>query len=458
MQTVQASLWRILKGLIFLLFSLILLQGGWGQVSYAVAKRVEGKENPSRVLLVRNFKWASGGMGLPGIMGEITIENTGRFSYEELQVEAEFYTVTDVPLGSLRATIKDTIAPGETKTYRNLNFGIMHSPLEKTVIRVATAKTVSAGVGAYISPSEMVFVKDWEWAGGQYGTEGILKSITLENRGGEDLKNIEILVEYLGGNIKRSYTRGLIQSVLPAKSTKTFEGVNVGFRHPEANKAIITVIDAEPAVTKERIVRRIVRKILRRTGEERVEQAKDVASETPTGERKKRIIEKRTQAEEVTPVELSERRRRIEEKKKQLEVAEEATPQEEMVEKRLPEPGEPKGEEYIEVEEEVIEETPVPDQDIIVKNFKIRNTVPYSIGYIDELTLENVSTITYHRVELTVDFYSRTDNRPLSSAKVTIPDILPPNSAKTFKNVKIGFLNLSPEVVVIRVAGASALK
>jgi hypothetical protein len=447
---------RKLNWLISLLFSFVLLQAFGVPVSFAVAKRVEKKESPSRVLLVRNFKWASGGMGVPGILREITIENTGRFSYEELQVEAEFYTVADVPLGSLRSTIRDVIAPGEIKTYKNLNFGIMHSPLEKTVLRVATAKTVSTGVGAYLSPSEMVFVKGWEWAGGLYGTEGILKSITLENRGGEALKNIEILVEYLGGNIKRSYTRGIIQGVLPANSTKTFEGVNVGFRHPEANKAVITVIDAEPAVVKEKTVRRIVRKILRKTGEEPVEQAKEAAPETPTGERRRRIIEKRAQTERTTSNAPSEE---IAGGKEQPKVAEEVSPQGEMVEKGLSRPGESRGEEYIEVEEEeVVEETPVPDQDIIVKKFRIRNTVPYSIGYIDELTLENVSTVTYRMIELTVDFYSRTDNRPLSSAKVTIPDVLPPNSSKTFKNVRIGFLNLSPEVVVIRVAGASVLR
>jgi len=481
--------------LVFLAVQLLAL-AQFADPSHAIAKKTRRKENPKSVLKVASFKWGQAGMGIPAILREIKIENTGKRSYRSLRIEAEFYTRTDVPQGSLRTVIEDVIAPGETKTYKNLRFGIMNSPLGKSVVRVVGADVVETSEEAEIDPGRMVVVKDWEWTGARYTTEGILKHITLDNTSNENLKNIEIQVEYRNGRVTKGYTRAIIHGVLPSKTTKTFEGINVGFRHPDANKAVISVIGAQPAVIKKK-VRRVARKriLLGEGGEVLAEE--ENGEQTKTSERRRRILAKRYKAqieavleehrkESETPsgvkaraakeTSTSLRRKRLESKGEALGSQDETAQSESGGKKGIASaPSPPRSAQsqekgaiasvpsrenaigYIDIEEEVVEEESVPDQDIVVKGFVMGSSIPSSIGYIKELTLENVSTITYRKIELMVDIYSRTDNRPLSSSKVVIPDILPPKTEKRFQNVKIGFLNLAPENVVIRVVSAKVV-
>ncbi len=419
----------------------------------ARAKKKLKEETPKRALKIRDYKWGGGGSGRPGILKEITIENTGKLAYETIQIEAEFYTMDDRPQGSLRTTIREVLEPGVTKTFYNLSFGIMHSPLEKTTLRVASAKTSTTGPGSMPNPGELVKVVEWKWAGGLYGTEGILEAITLNNTSEKTLKNIELAVEYWAGNIKKGYTRVFIQDIISPKGTKTFHGVNVGFRHPEATKAVISVIGVDEAkVKKKEIVRKLVRRkktkqkgVAVGEGERPAWEEPDLGEESPTARRKRLIIQKRTREQTGPAAPPSVARA-------PGEIAKGA-----MAQGRSLEP-EDEGEEYIEVEEIEVIENPIPDQDIIVRSFVMGNTIPYTIGYLDRLTLENISTITYKRIAITIDFYSRSDNRPLASSRIVIPEVIPPNSKKTFKKVMVGFLSIKPEVVVIRVEGASVVR
>src|SRR3990172_8130635 len=203
--------------------------------------------SPEKEIVVKDYKWGSGGSGTVGIIKEITLENKGKTAYKDIDIEVDLYTASDVPLGSLRSTIHEELPGGSQKTFYNVNLGFMHSALQKSMVRVVGAKPVDT-LG---QPKDLIAVKKWEWSGGLYSTEGILKEITLENKSGTNYKNIEIQLDYFsGGGTKLGPSRAVIHDVLPAKSERTFYGINVGFRHPEANKTLVTVLDAERAPVK----------------------------------------------------------------------------------------------------------------------------------------------------------------------------------------------------------------
>ena len=156
-------------------------------------------------------------------MSEISIENRGENDYEDLAVEVDFYTANDIPLGSLRTTIKEILPAKSEKTFYNLNFGIMHSELKNSVARVVNAELIEKG--SPTQAKDLILVKNWEWSGGQYGTEGILKEITLDNRSSEAWKDIEINVNFLGTKggklgVRGFTSRAVIHDVIPPRSER----------------------------------------------------------------------------------------------------------------------------------------------------------------------------------------------------------------------------------------------
>jgi hypothetical protein len=228
----------------------MLLSATYAQIGLAKSK---DQESPRRVIQVKDYKWNSGGMGRPGIIDEITLENIGNNDYENIEIEANFYTQNDIPLGSLRSTINDVLQSGTTtfkiSTWNNaLDF--------KTIVNVVGAEMLEKGTPG--QPKDVIVVKNWQWSGGQYGTEGILKEITLDNTGKNNYSNIKIEVQYLGvpgpeTGTKGYTSRAVIHDILPAKNTRTYKGINVGFRHPDAKEVLITVIDAEQISVKKQI-------------------------------------------------------------------------------------------------------------------------------------------------------------------------------------------------------------
>ena len=250
---IKAKLTRLTYCLAPSLFLTILLSTTYCLVGFAKSKSKD-QESPKRAIQVKDYKWASGGMGRPGIISEITLENIGDNDYENIEIEANFYTENDIPLGSLRSTINDVLQSGTTKTFKNINFGLMHSELEKTVVNVVNAEMLEKGIPG--QPKDVIVVKNWQWSGGRYGTEGILKDITLDNSSRNNYSNIEIEVQYLGvpgpeTGTKGYTSRAVIHDILPAKNTRTFKGINVGFRHPDAKDVVITVIHADKISAKE---------------------------------------------------------------------------------------------------------------------------------------------------------------------------------------------------------------
>ncbi len=427
-------------------------------------------ESPKRAIAVKDYKWASGGMGRPAIMKEITLENRGKYDYENIAIEVDLYTTNDIPLGSLRTTIHDVLPAGSEKTFYNLNFGMMHAELKNTVARVANADMIEKGTP--FQAKDLVQVKNWEWSGGQYGTEGILKEITLVNRSDKNWKDMKIRIDYLGipgakVGIRGFTSRAVIHDILPARSERTYRDINVGFRHPDAKSVDISVMNAKPITEKETKI-----KLAKKEGKKARKKKKK--KQTATGE---------APGEETGTIPESQKELSLSERYKQKLAKEQGIPAEgteagaepgdlamsgeaggeeaPSVKESITAPGEEAAEtqtaeddsEYDE-EYEYEEETPLPEEDIVVDNFVWGGGVTGTIGRINEITLRNISGISYTKIELKIEFYSFKEETPMYSNRATIFDVLPANSTKTFKDIKAGYLNAIPQEVRIVVLTA----
>ena len=441
----------------------------------AEAAKKKKPESAKRVIVVKDYKWSSGGMGRPAIMSEITLENLGENDYKDISIEVDFYTTNDIPLGSLRTTIKEILPSKSEKTFYNLKFGIMHSELKNSVARIAGAELIEKG--SPTQAKDLILVKNWEWTGGQYGTEGILKEITLDNRSGEAWKDIKIRVDFLGtkgGKVGvRGFTsRAVIHDIIAPRSEATFKNINVGFRHPDAREVSISVMSAIPISDKEL----------------KIKQAKKEGKVAKKKKKKKKVT---AEGEEGTfdyesgydesgeKLSLSEKyKRKIgQEQGTTTTPSDSSTTSGDQV--ALTDPGEstqgsnpvketitaPKDDQETtaqvddsdeeEYEYEYEEEVPLPTEDIIIEDFKFAGGgVPQTMGRIREITLRNISEITYTKIDLKIDFFSFKEESPMFSNRATIVDVLPAKSKKTFKNVDAGFLNAIPQEVRIQVLDA----
>lgn len=218
------------------LFTLLLLQVVFlCSPSTSRAQKAEDVEVGKHVIVVKDYKWASAGMGRPAIMKEITLQNKGKSDFQNIDIEVDLYTHNDIPLGSLRTTIKDILPAGTEKTFYNVNFGIMSAELQNSIARVANAELIEKGTPS--QAKDLILVKSWEWSGGQYGTEGILKQITLVNKSSESWKDIKIRVDYLGiagpkVGIRGFTSRAVIHDVLPPPRRKDLPRYQHGIPAP----------------------------------------------------------------------------------------------------------------------------------------------------------------------------------------------------------------------------------
>jgi hypothetical protein len=100
-----------------------------------------------------------------------------------------------------------------------------------------------------MKPSDLILVKNWVWAA-NFGASGLLREITLENKGSQDVRDLRIKVGYLGTAREKEGYWGptsifVIQDLLPANSEKTFKNINIGFRHPDGIRENMSVLSAK---------------------------------------------------------------------------------------------------------------------------------------------------------------------------------------------------------------------
>jgi len=414
-----------------------------------------------RAIVIEDYTWGASTMGSQAILRDITLKNTSLQEFENIDIEIELFTINSIPQGSLRGTIHDVLPAGATKTFEKLKFGLMHSDLQRSIARVVRADLIHSGTPN--QPSDLILVTNWEWQGGQYGTEGILKEITLENRSDENYKDIKIRINDLGvrGSSKvgvEGYTSNVvIHDILPAKSSSTYKNVNVGFRHPDATSSHIYVLDANQLSNKE--LRYIIKKETKEGNYETAKKVEITLEDEP--ERRLSIAERYRQKLDETDVnfntdvadselddspgvvvpsdtitdEVKTSTDTVATRSEQTEFD-----QEDMLKNKPSDEINPK---EIEIGYVTDDEVALPKQDIIVTDFKWGSGVPGSQGVLKEIRLKNQSGIAYSKIELLVEFVSST-GVPLASNKVKIIDVLPPHSSKTFEDINLGLIVVLP--------------
>ncbi len=349
-------------------------------------KNSYGKTVSADEIVVKDYTWSSSSVGSRGILKDITLINKSNKTFKNIDIVIDLYSRNDVPLGSVTSTVEGTLSPGEEKTFKRIKFGLMHADVQKSVARVARAEIVKTT--SDILPEELILVKGWKWLGNQFGTEGILKEITIENTSNKDYKNIKLsIVNNLGRKTdtsgrERHVTSVVIRDALLANSTSTYTNVNVGFIHPDSKSFNIYVSDAEKITEKE--VRYMVQ-------EKRKKDKYEITAREQSGDTYK-------------------------------------------------------DEDYVAGDDEIA----IPKYDIQVKDFKWGSGIPGSQGIIRELTLRNTSGFAYSPIDFEVEFLSST-GIILASNSFTLTQVLPPRSTKTYRNIKLGVIVVFPSEKNMRI-------
>ena len=425
----------------------------------------------NQAIVVEDYTWGSSTIGNQGILKNITLKNTSLQKFENINIEVELYSVNGVPLGSVRGTVNDELPPGETKTFEKVKLGLMHTDMQRSLARVVSADFVETGTP--VLPQNLILVKNWEWLGDQYGTEGILKEITLENKSNNNYRNVKIRVNDLGvrGSGKvgtEGYaTSVVIHDILPAQSTSTYTNVNVGFRHPDATGTHIYVSDAREISDKE--LRYIIKKEQKEGKHDTAQKVRisidgDSDRQRSLADRYRKRLEDTNVAHrgetaeslDKTASELADKAPSglsLDEKFDQgISVSEEVAKREQM--EKSPQEFDKESILRRKTSEKIMpkelnlgytsdDEVALPGHDIQVKDFKWGSGIPGSQGIIKEVTLKNTSGIAYSKIDLEVEFQSSA-GVPLASHDFTVVDVLPPHATKTFENIKLGVIVVLP--------------
>ncbi len=393
-------------------------------------------------LTISDYSWKSYGTGRLASLGEITVVNSGTTNYDNIKVRVDLFARTGRFLGSLHGTIKGEVVAGSEKTFTNISLGLMNSGLEKSEVFVVGASVSGEQSAENIANS--IFIKNWEFEGANFATEGFIPEITLENTGKIHFKNIKLLITETGSSLDGSdtYTSLVtIHDVLAAGEEKTFTGINVGYSNPEALERSIAISEAEPISTKElnyllagggSIGQRIKEKIssipiLRKKSQEKEERKSEVA--TPA-----EIDTAGIQQPKATPSDTD--KTSVSHTNQEKELAQSNTSQT-----------------SLEYPREAF-----PQSDIVIRKFEWGSGIPGSVATLRTLVIENISNIPYEKIVLEIEFF-KYDNTPFGSNRFKIKNTLGPNQTMSLKNVRVGFINKLPDpnLLKLRVVKAKAI-
>lgn len=350
-------------------------------------------------IFVQDYTWQSSNVGSRGILKNITLINKSDQTFNNINISVELYSRSGTPLGSVMGTIESTISPGEVKTFEKVKLGLMHADVQKSIARVVGADLVKSPSDVLLK--QIILVKDWKWMGNQFGTEGILKSITIENTSGSNYKNIKLrVVNKIGKDTdgkNQHVSTVVVRDVLLANSTSTYTNINVGFRHPDSTSFNIYVSSAEEIAGKE--LRYALQRKQKRDKQKTV--VKEQSEDAP--------YQDESVLDEVTVAARDQETDKLQD------------------------------DDYVPSDDDV----EIPKYDIQVKDFKWGSGIPGSQGIIRELTLRNTSNFAYKDIDLEVAFLSSTGVH-LASNDFTLTEVLPPRSTKTYKNIKLGVIVILP--------------
>ena len=392
------------------------------------------QSNPREDLAVTGYSWKSYGVGRMATLGKITVANSGKTNYKNIKIRVDLFTRTGKLLGSLHGNIPEELPAGSQKIFSNLDMGLMNSDLEDSEAMVTGAEVSESSSSA--GAENVIFIKNWEFEGASFGTEGFITEITLENTGKTHFKNMKLLLTEKdggGGPGSTHLSSVTIHDVLPAGEERTFTGINVGFSSPKAVERSIAVSGAEVITTKElnyilsgggSLGERIKKKIssasiLRKEdGEKKSEPPK----ETSSSDEPESAYDRGT--ESVPPTAGSAG-----------SVADKNTG----------------------LSQEQPREA-FPKHDIAIREFEWGSGIPGSTATLSKLVIENISDIAYEKIELEIEFF-KSSNTPFGSNRFKIKEVLAPKQVMWLRNVQVGFISKLPDpnLIKLRVVKAKAI-
>ncbi len=393
--------------------------------------------NPREDLTVTDYSWKSYGVGRMATLGEITVANSGKNSYKNIKIRIDLFTRTGKLLGSLDGKIPEELPAGSQKTFSNLDLGLMNSDLENSEAMVTGAEVSQSS--SLESAESVIFIKNWEFEGASFGTEGFITEITLENTGKTHFKNIKLLLTEKdggGGPGSTHLSSVTIHNVLPAGEERTFTGINVGFSSPNAIERSIAVSGAEAITTKE------LNYILSGGGSlgERIKKKISSVSilKKKDGEKKAEPLQETSSSDEPGSTYGGGN-------------------------ESAPSPASSVGstdsvaEKNIELSQEQPREA-FPKHDIVIREFEWGSGIPGATATLSKLVIENISDIAYEKIELEIEFF-KSSNTPFGSNRFKIKEVLAPKQVMWLRNVQVGFISKLPDpnLIKLRVVKAKAI-
>lgn len=92
-------------------------------------------------LVVKNSKWHKDGFESVCMLDSMTVKNNSSSNCKDMICSADFYGKSGSRIGRVGFIIYDSIPAGKTKTFRDINVGLMPSPSDQ--IRAASFQVVS---------------------------------------------------------------------------------------------------------------------------------------------------------------------------------------------------------------------------------------------------------------------------------------------------------------------------
>lgn len=439
----------------FLLAFLCFFLSGQAETSYA------RDQNPQDDLSVKSYSWKSHGVGRLAALRQITIANSGKTDYRNVEIRVDLLTRSGKFAGSFRKTIQGEVAAGSEATFHDVELGLMSLDLEDSEAMVTDAEASQSDPRG--NARDAILVKNWEFEGAKFANEGFITEITLENTGKSHFKNIRLLVTERGAasSAGRDHISSVvIRDVIRAGEEKTFTGVNIGFSSPDARERSVSVAGAEAISTKE------LNYILAGGGS----LGQTIKDKLASVRRPERAKEKKTPVSDDPDSSSETARARNDdsdrEKKTESPDAEETVrgiskdadgglPPENQ-DGQATFPGNPAQAEAVAEEEPP---QPLPRHDIAIREFKWGAGIPGSMGTLAKLVVENIGEFTYSEIEFEIEFFTP-QNAPFGSNRFKLKEVvLAPGKVIKLENVQVGFINKlpNPNNIKLRVVKAETM-
>ncbi len=314
-----------------------------------------------------------------------------------------------------------------------------------------------------------ITVESFKWQSGGIGRKAVFSEVTLRNNSNLDYSSVTLRARLLVSGKSRGGVRGKLNTALKAWEMKTFKNVRLGRMNFNADSVSLEVVGA--TLASEDGKRRNPLKITdwewksggQQMGSGTIEKIViKNPSNTPYGKVRILIVQKRAGKRlQAYPVTINKIARPgtetvyenvnpgfIHPSADEIEVSiVSAYP---VSEKQIALMSERAGEKNTKAVKFGGKAKAVPGYDIVVREFEWGSGVAGSLGVVKSLVLTNRSAVRYAEVSMAVEFLSR-KGTVVNTKVFKIKKPPTPGETVTFKNLKLGILNYSPEKRLMRI-------